>query len=285
MLGRGLSPASVRRHHALLHASLARAVKWGLIGTNPADRATPPTSRQAQVEAPAVNDVIRLIKAATLKGDAVLATAMALAAVTGMRRGELCALRWSDIDPQQATVRVRRSLTTRGDHHWEGDTKTHRHRDVTLDPSAVALLERRARQEEYAKEVGTKLVANAYVLSTHAGGSQPCLPDSLGRAYWRLAHQIGVQARFHDLRHFAATQAIAASIDVSTVAGRLGHADPAITLRVYSHVLAERDRAAAALLGGLVLGPETPDAGGVGSAGFEQEEQQLVGLSVLAPPG
>ena len=110
LLGRGLSPASVRRHHALLHASLGRAVKSGLVGTNPADRTSPPATRQAQVEAPAVDDVIRLIK-----GDAVLAIAMALAAVTGIRRGELCALRWSDIDSEQGTVRVRRSLTTRGD--------------------------------------------------------------------------------------------------------------------------------------------------------------------------
>ena len=152
----------MRRHHALLHASLGRAVKWGLIGTNPADRASPPATRQAQVEAPAVDDVIRLIKAATLKGDAVLATAMALAAVTGMRRGELCALRWSDIDPEQGTVRVRRSLTTRGDQRWEGDTKTHQHRDIALDPATVALLlERRAQQKQYAQEIGMELVADA----------------------------------------------------------------------------------------------------------------------------
>ena len=78
LLERGLSPASVRRHHALLHASLGRAVKWGLIGTNPADRASPPAIRQAQVDAPAVDDVIRLIEAARAKGDAVLATAIAL---------------------------------------------------------------------------------------------------------------------------------------------------------------------------------------------------------------
>jgi integrase len=96
-----------------------------------------------------------------------------------------------------------------------------------------------------------------------------------------LAHEIGVHTRFHDLRHFAATQAIAAGIDVRTVAGRLGHADPSITLRVYSHVLAERDRAAAALLGGLVLGPRHPGAA-VGAAGFEKEEQDQGGPRTLA---
>ena len=91
LLGRGLSPASVRRHHALLHASLGRAVKSGLVGTNPADRTSPPATRQAQVEAPAVDDVIRLIKAATFKGDAVLATAMALARHRNPPRGTVCA--------------------------------------------------------------------------------------------------------------------------------------------------------------------------------------------------
>lgn len=262
LLERGLSPASVRRNHALLHASLGRAVKWGLIGTNPADRASPPAARQAQVNAPAVDDVIRLIEAATAKGDAVLATAMALAAVTGMRRGELCALRWSDVDLEQGTVRVSRSLTTRGGQRWEGDTKTHQHRDVALDPATVALLaERRVGQEKYAGEVGVELVPDAYVLSSYADGSEPYLPDSLGRTYWRLAHEVGVHTRFHDLRHFTATQAIAAGIDVRTVAGRLGHADPAITLRVYSHVVAERDRAAAELLGGLVLRRKKPTTG------------------------
>ena len=254
LLERGLSSTSVRRHHALLHASLGRAVKWGLIGTNPADRASPPSTRQAQLDAPGVDDVIRLLEAAKDKGDAVLATAVALAAVTGMRRGELCALRWGDVDVGQATVRVARSLTTRGDQQWEGDTKTHQRRTVAVDPSTVALLaERRVDQEKYARDVGVELVEDAYVLSRRANGSEPCLPDSLGRTYWRLARGIGLNARFHDLRHFAATQAIAAGIDVRTVAGRLGHADPAITLRVYSHVLAERDRAAAELLGGLVL--------------------------------
>jgi integrase len=83
----------------------------GAIGTNPADRASPPATRQAQLDAPTVDDVIRLIEAATLKGDSVLATTMALAAVTGMRRGELCALRWSDVDPELATVRPTRNLS------------------------------------------------------------------------------------------------------------------------------------------------------------------------------
>ena len=64
----------------------------------------------------------------------------------------------------------------------------------------------------------------------------------------------GVKVRFHDLRHFSATQLIGAGVDVRTVAHRLGHADPSTTLRVYAHALAQRDREAAAILGRLVAG-------------------------------
>ena len=87
LTAKGLSAASVRRHHALLHAALGRAVKWGLVTSNPADRASPPAVKRAVVSAPEVTDVQRLIKTAEDEGDAVLATAIALGAVTGCRRG------------------------------------------------------------------------------------------------------------------------------------------------------------------------------------------------------
>jgi integrase len=262
LLERGLSAASVRRNHALLHASLGRAVKWGLIATNPVDRASPPATRRAHVTAPAVDDVVKLMEAAAAGGDSVLATAIALAAVTGMRRGELCALRWGDVDLGLAQLRVSRSLTVTPGQVHIGDTKTHQVRDVALDPGAVDLLtERHLDQENYARTVGLELVHDPYVLSRDADGSKPCLPDGLGRAYWRLTRELRIQTRFHDLRHFSATQLIGAGIDVRTVAGRLGHADASTTLRVYSHVLAERDRAAAEHLGGLVLGRRKPANG------------------------
>jgi integrase len=171
-----------------------------------------------------------------------------------MRRGELCALRWSDVDLKLGHLKVSRSLTVTPGRLHMGDTKTHQAREVALDEAAVDLLaERRLEQEKYAETVGDQLATDPYILSRAADGSEPCLPDGLGRAYWRLTRELGIQTRFHDLRHFSATQLIGAGIDVRTVAGRLGHADASMTLRVYSHVLAERDRAAADHLGGLVL--------------------------------
>ena len=91
---RGLSSGSVRRHHFLLHAALGRAVKWGMVPLNPADRSTPPGLSHSTVSAPDVADVQRLIRA-TETSQPIVAAAIALAAVTGARRGELCALRWS----------------------------------------------------------------------------------------------------------------------------------------------------------------------------------------------
>jgi integrase len=83
-----LSNSSVHQHHSIVHASLGRAVKCGILQTNPADRASPPTLKRTTVGAPAVADVQRLI-AATESSDPVLASAIALGAVTGARRGEL----------------------------------------------------------------------------------------------------------------------------------------------------------------------------------------------------
>lgn len=94
-----------------------------------------------------------------------------------------------------------------------------------------------------------------YILSRSADGSSPCMPDDLTHAYRRVAQSLGLGGHFHELRHFAATVAIASGGDVRTVAGRLGHADPSVTLRVYSDALEERDRALAGVLGQTVLGP------------------------------
>jgi integrase len=256
-----LSTESVRRHHFLLHAALGRAVKWGLITSNPADRATPPGLKRSTVKAPTVEEVQKLISIAEMDGDHVLATAIALAAVTGCRRGELCALRWSDVNWGRRTLRIARSLTVIRRQVTEGDTKTHGHRNVALDDALGAMLaKRRSDQEVYAAQVGVTLSTDPFILSRSADGSQPCLPNGLTAAYRRVARSLGLSSHFHELRHFTATTAIASGADVRTVAGRLGHADPSVTLRVYAHALEQRDRDLAALLGNAVLGPMNSSA-------------------------
>jgi len=260
LTGRGLSPASVRRHHALLHAALGRAVKWGVLPANPVDRATPPSLKRATMNAPSVDDVQRLIAEAEAMGDDVLACAVALGAVTGARRGELCALRWSDIAWDRSLVRIAESLTVIKRQVTTGPTKTHQVRQVSIDVVLGSFLAaRRTQQEVYAATIGVKLCNNPYVLSRTADGTGPCLPDGLTSAYGRLASRLGISGHFHELRHFAATTAIASGADVRTVAGRLGHADPGVTLKVYAHALEQRDREVGALLGQAVLGNKSPD--------------------------
>ena len=247
---RGLSPASVRRHHALLHAALGRAVKWGVVATNPVDRATPPSLKRPTVSAPSVDDVQRLVAEAERTGDHVLACAVALGAITGARRGELCALRWSDIDRHKRMVRIARSLTVIKRQVTAGPTKAHQVRQVAIDTVLESfLVARRGQQEEDAASVGAQLCEDPYVLSRTADGAGPCLPDGLTSAYGRLASRLGISGHLHELRHFAATTAIAGGADVRAVAGRLGHAGPSVTLRVYADALEQRDRELGALLG------------------------------------
>lgn len=151
LIKRGLSPASVKRNHALVHAALGRAVKWGMIPSNPADRATPPQAlTRSTVSAPAVGDVQRLL-AVTETESPIVAAVVALAAVTGARRGELCALRWSDVDWSRLTLTIARSLTVIDGAATAGDTKTHQKRTLARDDALLALLaQRRADQEDYA---------------------------------------------------------------------------------------------------------------------------------------
>jgi integrase len=119
------------------------------------------------------------------------------------------------------------------------------------------LVKRRADQETYAAMVGTTLVPEPFILSHVATGASPFIPDTLTDYYKRLAKQLGIATHFHELRHFAATTAIGSGADVRTVAGRLGHADASVTLRVYAHALEARDRDLASVLSSVVLGPRS----------------------------
>ncbi len=254
LLERGLSNASVRRHHAILSAALRRAVKWGWLASSPAARASPPGITRGSAVSPSTEDVQQLIAAAE-DADPVLATAIVLAAVTGARRGELCALRWSDVDWKRRTLTIARSLTVIRKEATEGPTKTHQRRDVAIDDAVGQFIARRQEdQRASALVVGVELIEDPYLFSRAADGATPCLPDGVTGGYSRLAAKLGLGGHFHQLRHYAATTSIAAGADVRTVASRLGHADPSTTLRIYAHAVEVRDRDLADLLGSTVLG-------------------------------
>lgn len=258
MKDQGLTPKTIRNHHAIISSALHQAVRWGWIRDNVAEKARPPTVAQRRVRAPSVDDVRAVVTAAEER-DPRLAPLLMLAALTGMRRGELCALRWSDVDLDRGELDVSRSVICTEGGLVEKRTKTDRFRRVALDEVGVLLLRRhRANVESWVAGAEGTLAPDAFVFSPYVDGIKPFRPDNVTGFFMRVRDSLGLkQVRLHDLRHFTATQLIGAGVDVRTVAGRLGHSDPSLTLRVYSHAIEERDRAAAAIMGRVLGTAET----------------------------
>ncbi len=128
---------------------------------------------------------------------------------------------------------------------------------MALDEVGLSVLRtHRARVEEWARLADEELRPDAFIFSPYVDGSLPFRPDNVTNFFIRVRDELKLpDVRLHDLRHFTATQLIGAGVDVRTVAGRLGHTDPSMTLRVYSHALEERDRAAAAVMGRVLVPP------------------------------
>ena len=251
----GKSPMTVRKYHAHISAALTQAVKWGWIASNPAKRATPPPLRRSNIEPPDVEKVRELLVLAGERNP-VLASAVALAALTGARRAEICGLRWCDVDMEDARLTISQSVV-RGIEIGEvvvKSTKTGRVRRLSLDPVSLSLLEKRRKEsEQVASAVESSITESSFVFSPEPDGSAPYNPELLTVFIHRLRDKVGLpKLRFHDLRHFAATQLITAGVDVRTVAGRLGHSNASITLNVYAHFIENADREAARRVGELM---------------------------------
>ena len=259
----GLAPASVRAVHAVLSSALNQAVRWGWIGENVADRATPPPARRARLDPPDPATVIALIEVAKRSRFPELGLFFHVAAVTGARRGELVALRWSSVDFDHLQVLIDRAIVQVGRRVIEKDTKTHQARRLAVDAATAHLLaEHRGAVDLRARIARAELGDDAFVFSDEPDGSVPWKPDRVTTAFGRFCRQEGVTGvRFHDLRHFAATRLLSSGVDVRTVSGRLGHATASTTLGVYAHFLQSADQAAAEVLGGLLRQPALPEAG------------------------
>ena len=251
-VGKGLGAQSIRHVHALIRRLLNQAVKWNWIPANPASNASPPRVIPKEPQLPSLEDVMRLLSLAGER-DPDLGCFLRLATVTGARRGEICALRWTDFDTK--SLRISRSLFgNRQEQLREKDTKTHAARRVSLDPDTLtALGHQRRRCRERAEECEAIIASDAFVFSSEPDGSIPWRPGRVTLAFRRLCDELLVSnVRLHDLRHFAATQLLSAGVPVRTVAGRLGHANAATTLNIYAHVLDSSDEQAAVVLGGLL---------------------------------
>lgn len=259
LTAKGLKATSVRRVHALVGAALHQAELWDLVDRNVARRASPPPVRSARITAPTPTEVQAIVTAAE-KIEPGLAALLMVAALTGCRRGELCALRWTDLDWTTGTLAVERSVYETAGGGWaEKDTKSHhtkshQERRIGLDELAIAVLRRhRNHVDRLAGELGLDVRPDAFMFSRSPAGTEPVRPDVITKFATRAAKAAGLDhLHLHQLRHFSATQAFGAGFGPATVASRLGHADPSITLRVYSHAIEQRDRDLAAALGNVL---------------------------------
>jgi hypothetical protein len=180
-----------------------------------------------------------------------------LAMMTGGRRGELCALTWDRLDPKTGILQIRTSIAQDNGRTWEKDTKTHQQRRIALDAQTLELLRvYRDRRRQAASDFGIELAHEARLFSRDPDGRSWLLPDSVSQRYAKMCRRLGWDMNIHQLRHYSATELVAAGVDLRTIAGRLGHGGGGVTtLRVYSAWMPEADSRAATALGARLPSP------------------------------
>lgn len=246
----GLGASRVRNAHVILHRAVAQAVRWGWIIRNPVSDATRPEVPRSTVAPPSIDEVRHLLALAE-QTDPTLSCWLDIATATGARRGEICSLRWSDIDLQRATVRIERSVSATKEHGvFFKTTKTDRFRLVSLTDRAVRSLTALHHQTiKTAGVAGRALSADDLVFTNDADARVPWRPELVSRRWERLRKRAGLEhVKLHGLRHFVATELLTAGIDLRTVSNRLGHARTSTTLDIYWAWVPAQDEAAAAHL-------------------------------------
>jgi len=243
----GLSPRSVRHHHMTLHSALQNAVKWGLIQRNPADAVDPPKAQKAEMQTWDESEIRHFLDATK---ESVYYPIFYLALFTGLRRSELLALRWQDVDFFYCQIYVSRSM-----HHLKTGEIVFRqpksakgNRTIALSPSTLKILRaHREKQEAEAIMLGKPVTDNDLVFC-HPDGN-PSLPGTISHAWDRAVRRAGLRViRLHDARHTHASYMLKQGIHPKVVQERLGHSSIQVTLDTYSHVAPGIQEKAAARL-------------------------------------
>jgi integrase len=275
-----LGGSTLRHIHVVLNGAFKSGVRWGWIGVNPLDLIPKPRAPRPQPSPPSAANAARIIERAW-SIDEEWGTFVWLTMVTGARRGELVALRFSSVELScgecgrpvgweddkcrrcgselagtgTAMLELRRNYSARKKD--EKDTKTHQIRRISLDPATTGILV--AQYRRYADRLsrlgGAPPREDAYIFSYAPDHSRPCSPDGLTHRYSKMTASLGLDTHIHELRHYSATELLAAGVDLRTVAGRLGHAGGGVTtLRVYAAWVRSADEQAAALLASRLTG-------------------------------
>jgi integrase len=243
-----MAASTVRQIHSIISGALSAAERWGWITSNPARITRRPKQKPPEPDPPTSTEAARLAEEA-FEMDEDWGTLVWLAMTTGMRRGELCGLRFSRIDFDAEVIDLRLNWVL----GKEKKTKTHQIRRIALDTETVVLLrEHEMRVRNRLQDLGKEFTNDLFVFSgsktpDHA---EPYPPNAVTQRYKDMATRLKIKTHLHALRHYSATELLTAGVDLPTVAGRLGHGGGgATTLRVYAAWVAASDRKAAEILG------------------------------------
>ena len=232
--GGGLSSLTVRHYHRVLRKALHDAVRWRLLARNPAEAADPPKVVRKEMKVLTPEEVTLLFKSAR---DSRFFVPILLAVTTGLRRGEILALRWEDIDLDVGTLSVRRSLEQTRSGITFKEPKTPKSRRMLVLPEiAVATLQAHKGEQALQKLMLDSAYQDTGLVCTEADGSL-IDPERLSRGFRVLLEQAGLpRIRFHDLRHTHATILLREGVHPKIVSERLGHSTITLTMDTYSHV-------------------------------------------------
>ena len=254
LLENGLSTTTANKAHVFLKSVCREAVRRGDLPGNPFDLVNPPRRHPKPVNSLTKDGLSRLNAKLAEAADDPVCVAARLALMTGMRQGEICALRWVDIDLKERVLRVDHSLVrVKGSYEMSVPKTPKSRRLIPFGESLAATLrDRKARMKFDAADAGLGWDDRAFVLGTPDGRWMN--PYYLGQQWSSFARfndvrgTQGEQVRFHDLRHTFATLSIMGGVDVKTVSVILGHASAAMTLDIYADALEDSKRAGMELM-------------------------------------
>lgn len=243
-----LSGTSVRSVHNILHQSLDAAVSERLIPKNPVDKVDTPKRENAPKQI--LNDEQLRTLMEEIKKDKIWHDFFYTEMTTGLRRGEICALKWSDFDTKTGKLSVLRTVRKERRGYVFSDTKTHAGKRTILLPKSTADLLR----ERKKNAIGDWIFPNPVM------PENPVSPNAAYNRLKEILREAGLPSiRFHDCRHTFSSHAIASGVDAKTLAGILGHTNASFTLDTYTHVTEDMKKTAAGIVGGFmeeILGKE-----------------------------
>ena len=236
---KGLSTKTVRNIHQIISSALKLAVEQRLIARNPADGCALPKVEHKEMKTLTADQLSAFFQEAKDSGVYEL---YYLDLATGLRRGELLGLKWTDVDLDRGVLKIQRAISRQNGKVVEAPLKTkNAYRTLPLSADAISVL----------KMQKCKVGNSEWVFPSPTGG--PMSPDSVLHMLQRVLKRAGLpRIRFHDLRHTFATMALQNGVDVKTVSSMLGHYSAGFTLDTYAHVTTDAQLKAAQTMGNIL---------------------------------